>query len=103
MDDMKNKLAAVRAELTDLQQHFERRVTERTELLLKARQVAPNAVFDACASAEEIRARAVSDAMGPAAIDGKSSDYIEARFDHLAEQKLPDPVVVALRTGQRPH
>ncbi|MBN8727039.1 MAG: hypothetical protein J0H15_04970 [Xanthomonadales bacterium] len=96
-------MATLRAELADLRQHFAQRVEARVALLLRARQVAPNATFDAGASDEAIRARAVSDAMGPAAIDGKSSAYIEARFDHLADQRPADPVVLALRTGQRPH
>lgn len=82
---------------------FDRRVTERVELILKARQIAPNVRINSEDTDEEIRARAVSDAMGPAAIDGKSSTYIEARFDHLAEQEPPDPVVLALRTGPRAH
>lgn len=93
----------LRRELADLRDNFDRRVTERADLLVKARQIAPNVRIDAAASDEEIRARAVSDAMGPAAIDGKSSTYIEARFDHLAEQEPPDPVVLALRTVPRAH
>lgn len=99
MTGMKSELVAVRAELADLRRHFDERVTQRAALITEAVRLAPNVTFDAAASDDEIRARVVADAMGPAAIDGKCSAYIEARFDHIAEQKAIDPVRAVLAGG----
>lgn len=93
----------LRRQLSDLQADFDRKVAERVDLILRARSVAPNAVFDAGMTDAQIRACAVAYANGHPAIDGKSSDYIEARFDHLAERVPMDPVVLMLRTGTRSH
>lgn len=87
---------ALQRELDDLRAEFDRRVVDRVRLILQADKVADNVVYDAASSDTEIMAKAVSAAMGPAAIDGKSPDYIAARFDHLAEQKPIDPVRMAL-------
>lgn len=96
-------VAKLRAELAELRDHFDRKVADRTDLILRARSVAPNAIFDARMTDEQIRATAVAYANGHPAIDGRTPDYIEARFDHLAERQPVDPVVLALRTGSRAH
>lgn len=91
-------------ELADLQSTMEQRVIEKVRLIQRAERVAPGASFNAAWSDGKIRARAVCEAMGPAAIDGRSDDYIEARFDHLAEQRPVDPVRLALmQRASRPH
>jgi hypothetical protein len=89
LTDMRRELAALRAD-------FDRRVVERVRLILQAERVAPGTRFDAGATDEHIRAKAVAAALGPAAIDGKPQAYIDARFDHLAEQQPVDPVAVVL-------
>lgn len=77
---------------------FEQRVVDRMRLIMRAENVAPGTTFNAAWSDAEIRAKAVSAALGPAAIDGKDATYIEARFDHLADQAPVDPVRLALMT-----
>ena len=91
-----SSLVSLQDELSQLRDSFDRRVTERVRLILRAGQVAPNAVFDAGASDIEIMAKAVAAVSGPEAIDGKPDTYIEARFDHLSEQAPVDPVRLAL-------
>lgn len=94
---------AMRRELADLRENLDQRARDRADLIVKAQQLAPNVVLDAGLSDDEIRARAVSYARGVQAIDGKSSDYIHALFDHLADLLRIDPVTTALRTGLRAH
>lgn len=87
---------SAKSDLLDLRATMDQRVVEKVRLILRAESVAPGTCFDAAWPDDQIRARAVSTAMGPAAIDGKDANYIEARFDHLAEQKAIDPVRLAL-------
>lgn len=89
-------IAKLQRQIDALRADFDRRVVERVRLILQAERVAPGACFDAAATDEMIRAKAVCAALGPAAIDGRSADYIAARFDHLAEQRPLDPVAYAL-------
>lgn len=82
---------------------FERRVADRLRLIMQAERFAPNAHFDPAATDDHIRAKAVDDKLGPAAIDGKSADYIHAYFDHLAEQEPIDPVRRIMLAGVKSH
>ena len=72
-------------------------VNDRADLIAVAKQVADKDFTGM--NANEIRKTAVAAKLGLAAIDGKSEDYIAARFDILAEDVNQDPVRKVLRDG----
>ena len=76
-------------------------VKDRADLISVAKQVADKDYTGM--SATDIRKTAVAANLGQAAVDGKSEDYIQARFDILAEDAGQDPVRKALRDGSLQH
>ena len=76
---------------------LDKKVTERADLIADAKQIA-NLDYTGD-SADQIRSKAVSAKVGSAAIDGKSTDYIAARFDMLSEDAKADPVRKVVRSG----
>ena len=67
------------------------RVAERADLLARAAKLAPEAKVAGLGD-EAIRAEVVKIRCGDAAVEGKSADYIAARFDGLAELTGTDPL-----------
>lgn len=92
IDEMKGKVLDESA--------LDARVLARADLIARAKTVADKDYTGL--SDEQIRKTAVSAKAGTAAVDGKSADYIEARFDHLAEIAGQDPVRRTLRDGVQP-
>jgi len=64
---------------------IDRRVTERSDLIAKARRIYADVKTDGLAD-EDIRKAVVAAKLGDSAVDGKSAAYIEARFDILADE-----------------
>jgi len=73
---------------------LDKRVQERAGLVTQAKAIA-DADYAGMADAE-IKKAVVKAKCGDSAVDGKSAEYIAARFDILAEQGTPDPVRTAL-------
>jgi len=67
------------------------RVAERAELLARAQKLAPEVKLAGLGD-EAIRTAVVKVRCGDSAVEGKSADYIAARFDGLAETKSADPI-----------
>lgn len=86
IDDLKTKV------LSDAD--LDKRVQERADLITQAKAIADGDY--AGLSDAEIKTAVVKAKFGDAAIQGKSPEYINARFDILAEQGTPDPVRAAL-------
>lgn len=75
------------------------RVQARSDLLAKAKVIAPTVATDGKTDAE-IRHAVVAAKLGDAAVKDKPTAYIDARFDILAEDiKSADPVRDALKDG----
>ena len=89
IDDLKAKT------LTDAD--LDKKVNDRADLIATAKGIADKDYTGM--SANDIRKTAVSAKIGTEAIDGKSEDYISARFDILAEDSNQDPVRKTLRDG----
>jgi len=77
--------------------NLDKMVKERADLISVAKQVADKDYTGMAAN--DIRKAAVVAQLGQAAVDGKSEEYITARFDILAEDANQDPVRKVLRTG----
>lgn len=76
---------------------LDQKVTDRADLIATARQIADlDYTGD---SAETIRSKAVAAKCGQSVIDGKSADYISARFDILSDEAKQDPVRNVMRDG----
>jgi hypothetical protein len=74
---------------------IDKRVNDRADLIATAKQIADkdySGLSDA-----EIKSTAVVAKLGQATVDGKSADYISARFDILAEDAAQDPVRKVVR------
>jgi hypothetical protein len=89
IDDLKGKI------LTDAD--LDKQVNDRADLIAVAKSIADKDYTGM--SASDIRKTAVSAKLTPEVIDGKSEDYIAARFDILAEDAKQDPVRKQLRDG----
>lgn len=76
------------AQLSD--EDLDKRVNDRADLIAVAKQVADKDY--AGLSDAEIRKAAVAAKLGQDAVDGKSDDYISARFDILSEDASQDRV-----------
>lgn len=76
---------------------LDRMVKERGDLIATAKSIADKDYTGQ--SAEDIRKTAVTAVLGADAVDGKSAEYIEARFDILAEDASQDPVRRAIKGG----
>lgn len=63
---------------------IDRMVADRADLIAKAKKIHPEVKTDGL-SAGEIRSNAVKAIVGDSAIEGRSPEYIEARFDVLAD------------------
>ncbi len=72
-------------------------VKDRADLITVAKQVADKDYSGM--SGIDIRKTAVAAKLGQDAVKGKSDDYIQARFDILAEDADQDPVRTVLRDG----
>lgn len=98
------ELAAKDAKIDDLtgkqlsDADLDAKVNERADLIATAKGVAD--LDYTGKSAADIRSAAVSAKLGQTAIDGKSPDYIAARFDILAEDSTQDKVRKTVRHGQ---
>ena len=77
--------------------NLDKMVKERADLISVAKQVADKDYTGMAVN--DIRKAAVAAQLGQDAIDGKSEEYIAARFDILAEDAAQDPVRKVLRTG----
>lgn len=75
-------------------------VADRSALCAVAGKIAPAVKFDGLADAD-IKKAVVTAKLGDAAVKDKSADYINARFDILAEDagKVADPFAQALKDG----
>ncbi|MBW9246929.1 DUF2213 domain-containing protein [Pseudomonas paracarnis] len=82
IDDLKAKL------LSDAD--IDKRVTARADLISKAKSIA-DADYTGKTDAD-IRKAVVIAKLGDAAVAGKSSDYVDARFEILVEDAAKDPV-----------
>jgi hypothetical protein len=92
IDDLKSK------QLSDAD--LDKRVNDRADLISVAKRVADKDYTGM--SDEDIRKAAVTAKLGQNAVDGKSADYIQARFDILAEDVDSDPVRKILKDGVKP-
>ena len=96
-------LAAKDAEIDSLKSKvldeaaLDARVKERADLIAKAKTVADKDYSGL--TADQIRQAAVAAKLGQATVDGKSVDYVSARFDILVEDASQDPVRKMLRNG----
>lgn len=96
IDDLKSK------QLTDAD--LDKRVAARAGLITTAKAIAKDVKTDGL-SDNEIRAAVVKAKVGDAAVADKSVDYINARFDILAEGVAiggADPFRAAVKDGQPP-
>ncbi len=75
-------------------------VKDRGDLVAVAKQVADKDYTGM--SDNDIRKAAVAAKLGQEAVDGKSDDYIQARFDILSEDAGIDPVRKVLKDGPKP-
>lgn len=73
------------------------RVKERGDLIAQAKLVAAKDYTGL--SADQIRSAAVAAKLGQAVVDGKSPEYVKARFDILVEDANQDPLRKILRAG----
>ncbi len=89
IDDLKGKV------LSDAD--LDARVNARADLIATAKQIADKN-YDGLSDAE-IRKTAVAAKLGQQALDGKSDDYVQARFDILAEDAHQDPVRKHIKNG----
>jgi hypothetical protein len=97
------ELAAKDAEIDSLKgkilsdEDLDKRVTDRADLIAAAKQIADKDYTGMPDS--DIRKAAVVAKLGEDAVDGRSDDYIQARFDILSEDAEQDGVRRVLRTG----
>lgn len=93
--DKEKELATKDAEIDALKSKvlddaaIDKRVQERADLIATAKSVADQDYSGM--SVDQIRAKAVSTKLGDAAIKDKSVEYVNARFDILAEDSVKDP------------
>lgn len=76
---------------------IDKRVNDRADLIATAKQIADKDY--AGLSDAEIKTAAVVAKLGQATVDGKSADYIAARFDILDEDAAENPVTKVLKSG----
>lgn len=78
-------------------------VADRAALCAVAAKIAPAVKLDGLSDAD-IRKAVVTAKLGDAAVKDKSADYINARFDILAEDagKVTDPFAAAVKDGIKP-
>ena len=101
--DKDKELAAKDAEIDDLKgkiltdADLDKQVNDRADLIAVAKSIADKDYTGL--SASDIRKTAVAAKLTPEVIDGKSEDYISARFDILAEDGKQDPVRRVMRDG----
>ena len=97
------ELATKDAEIDDLKSKtlsdadIDQRVNDRADLIATAKQIADKDYTGK--SDNDIRKIAVIAKLGADAVDGKSVDYVQARFDILAEDASQDPVRKALKSS----
>ncbi len=89
IDELKGKI------LSD--DDLDKRVNDRADLIAKAKTIADKDYSGK--SDVDIRTTAVAAKLGQDTVDGKSADYILARFDMLAEDANQDPVRRTVRDG----
>jgi len=89
IDDLKGK------QLSDTD--IDQRVNDRADLIATAKQIADKDYTGK--SDSDIRKMAVVAKLGADSIEGKSNDYIQARFDILSEDASQDPVRKVLKSG----
>lgn len=97
------ELAAKDAEIDDLKgkilsdADLDKRVNERADLIATAKRIADKDYTGKTDA--EIRKMAVVAKLGAKAVDGKSDDYVQARFDILSEDANQDGVRRVIKTG----
>ena len=79
---------------------LDKKVNDRADLIATAKQVADKDY--AGLSDTDIRKTAVAAKLGQDTVDGKSDDYISARFDILSEDANQDPVRRVVRGNVQP-
>lgn len=94
------ELQRLRARIAELERSISEQVDERVEVIMQAQRVAN--IDHRGKTTSQIRAAAVAAVRGPAAIDGRSEEYILAVWDHLQETLPVDPVRFALKTRPAP-
>ncbi len=87
-----------KAALSD--EDLDKLVKDRGDLIATAKQIADKDY--AGMPAEDIRKAAVAAVLGQDAVEDKSNDYIQARFDILSEDADIDPVRKVLKDGVKP-
>ena len=97
------ELATKDAKIEDLEskqlsdEDIDQRVNDRADLIATAKGIADKDYTGK--SAGDIRKMAVSAVLGQDSIDGKSDDYVQARFDILSEDENQDGVRKVLKSG----
>lgn len=101
-------LAAKDAEIDDLKSKvvdeatIDARAAAKADVVTKAKAVLGDKTPDfAGKSIADVRRMTVAAKLGDAAVADKSDDYVEARFDGLADAKANDPLRDALKDGVR--
>ena len=107
MADKDREIAQKDAEIDDLKSKalsdadMDKKVADRAELVAKAKSI-HDADYSGKSDAD-IRKEVVAAKFGDSAIEGKSQDYIDARFDILVETGNPDPVRTAMSQQKQSH
>ncbi|MGQ0530643.1 MAG: hypothetical protein ACT4PG_12720 [Panacagrimonas sp.] len=97
-----SEVQALRARVAELERGIADEVTERVTVALEGvRLIGGDARQFRGMDAAQMRAKVVATAMGPSAIDGACADAIAARFDHLTDTAIVDPVRAALMARHR--
>ena len=105
--DKDREIAQKDAEIDDLKSKalsdadMDKKVADRAELVAKAKSI-HDADYSGKSDAD-IRKEVVAAKFGDSAIEGKSQDYIDARFDILVETGNPDPVRTAMSQQKQSH
>lgn len=89
IDDLKTKVMDEKA--------LDARVKERADLITKAKTVAAKDYTGM--TVDQIKSAAVTAKLGQNVVDGKSPEYIAARFDILVEDAGQDPLRKVLQSG----
>lgn len=92
----------LRARVAELERNIDSEVSERVATALQGQRVVggDGRLFDGL-TAPQMRAKVVAVAMGAHMIDGASPDAIQARFDHLCDSTVTDPVRAVLMNRNR--
>lgn len=97
------EIAALRRRVDDQLKLIDQRTTELVEVRDAAKKVLPSLNTEGM-SAKDIRIAVIKSQAGEHVLDGKSDDYIAARFDFIADAvktRTSDPFALVVRDGVR--